>query len=320
MFAPLASLVPILVALVLGYALRRSLLPDPGFWAGLERLTYFVLFPVLLVHGIAGADLVLSEASLLAAACVASLTGAGLLALLLGLRLRLDGPAVSSAIQGAARFNTYVVLGAAGTLFGPPGLALASLTTGVMIIVVNILSVAMLVRFGQPPAGAPNRGLATVLLSLARNPLIIACAVGLALNLGGVTLPGPLAASLGLIGAAAVTIGILVVGAALELRALHQRPGIDLAISGLKLIGQPVLFLGLALLLKLPPLAVMVGLICCAAPSSPAAYMLARQMGGDAAMMARLITLTTLLAGATLPAWLVLATAVGLAPRVGILG
>lgn len=320
MLAPLASLVPILVTLVLGYGLRRWMLRDAAFWAGLERLTYFVLFPILLVHGIAGADLVLGEAWRLAVACVVSLMLAGALALLIGRRAGLDGPALASAFQGAARFNTYVVLGVAGTLLGTAGLAMASLATGMMIIVVNILSVSVLVRYGRPAAGTPRRGIGTVLASLLRNPLVIACVIGLALNLGGIAVPQPVSLTLGLIGSAAVTVGILVVGAALEVRALNDRLGIGLAISLLKLVGQPLAFLVLGLLFGLPPLAVLVGLICCAAPGSPAAYVLSRQMGGDAGLMARLITLTTLLAVITLPTWLIVAAWLEIVPRVGSAG
>ena len=43
-----------------------------------------------------------------------------------------------------------------------------------------------------------------------------------------------------------------------------------------------------------------------ALPGSPAAYILARQMGGDGRLMAGIITLTTLASVVTLPAWIAL--------------
>jgi malonate transporter and related proteins len=41
--------------------------------------------------------------------------------------------------------------------------------------------------------------------------------------------------------------------------------------------------------------------ICSAVPTSPSAYVLARQMGGDAPLLAQIITLQTMLAAATMP-------------------
>jgi hypothetical protein len=41
-------------------------------------------------------------------------------------------------------------------------------------------------------------------------------------------------------------------------------------------------------------------------PSAPAAYVLARELGGDAPLMAGLVTATTLIALVTIPFWHVL--------------
>lgn len=41
--------------------------------------------------------------------------------------------------------------------------------------------------------------------------------------------------------------------------------------------------------------------ICAAVPTSPSAYVLARQMGGDAPLLAQIITLQTILAAITMP-------------------
>ena len=40
---------------------------------------------------------------------------------------------------------------------------------------------------------------------------------------------------------------------------------------------------------------------CAAVPTSPSAYVLARQMGGDAPLLAQIITLQTILAAITMP-------------------
>ncbi len=49
MIAIFTALMPIFLVIALGIGLRRWLAPDVTFWRTVERITYFVLFPSLLV-------------------------------------------------------------------------------------------------------------------------------------------------------------------------------------------------------------------------------------------------------------------------------
>ena len=51
------ALAPIFLLILLGYAIRRLKLLEAGFWEPAERLTYFVLFPALLLENMATAEL-----------------------------------------------------------------------------------------------------------------------------------------------------------------------------------------------------------------------------------------------------------------------
>ena len=46
----IAALLPVFLLIVLGFILKRTLMRLETQWHGLERLTYYVLFPVLLVQ------------------------------------------------------------------------------------------------------------------------------------------------------------------------------------------------------------------------------------------------------------------------------
>jgi predicted permease len=63
----------------------------------------------------------------------------------------------------------------------------------------------------------------------------------------------------------------------------------------------PVLALALALWFGPSGSSVAIVAICAAVPTSPSAYVLARQMGGDAPLLAQIITLQTILAAVTMP-------------------
>lgn len=53
----LIAVIPTLLLMVLGNLLRRSHFLGHDFWAGCDKLTYFVLFPALLIAKVSQVDL-----------------------------------------------------------------------------------------------------------------------------------------------------------------------------------------------------------------------------------------------------------------------
>ena len=299
----LAALLPVFVLILVGHLMKRGGFPGDGFWEPAERLTYYVLFPALLVGNLARAPLdevSLGPFTLVLVACWIVVTLG-----LLGLRrwLALDGPAFSSVVQGGIRFNTYVGLAAAEALFGTHGLTLAAVVIAVLVPLVNVLCVGVLNRHG---AGAVP-GWSAVLRGLVRNPLILACLLGILLNVGGVGLPWGSGEVLDIVARAALPLGLLAVGAGLDPHAIRQRHGVVVAVTVLKLVGLPLVVAGGAWLVALPPAETAVAVLFAALPTAPSAYILARQMGGDARLVAGMLTLQTVAAVVVLPlmlAWL----------------
>ena len=85
---------------------------------------------------------------------------------------------------------------------------------------VNLLAVFALVRHGAP-AGQTFRWRQAI-VPAATNPIILACLLGLGLNLGDVGLPRLLAPFLDILGSAALPVGLMAVGAGLELAAVRE--------------------------------------------------------------------------------------------------
>ncbi len=63
----------------------------------------------------------------------------------------------------------------------------------------------------------------------------------------------------------------------------------------------PALALALALWFGLSGANLAIVAVCSAVPTASSAYVLARQMGGDAPLLAQIITLQTILAAITMP-------------------
>lgn len=294
------ALSPLFALIALGAVLGWARFPGGEFWPRLERFIYYLLFPAMLVATLASAEV--SRVSVLPLA----ITLVGTMVLLGGVLwlargwLALSPPVFTSAFQGVVRFNTYVGVAGAAALYGEPGLTVAAVAIALMVPTANILCVlAFIVSGTQGPASVGKS-----MLALVRNPLILACLAGVGLNVSGIGLPGVSAPAIELLGQAALPLGLVAVGVALRLSALWRGGRAFWLSSVLKLIITPLLVLGLAWLFGLHGVDLGVALLFAALPTATSAYILARQLGGDAELMAAIITGQTLLAMLAMPVML----------------
>jgi len=296
----IAALVPVFLLIVLGFALKQSLMRLETQWHGLERLVYYVLLPALLIDTLTRADL--AEVPVIGVGGALMLS-ALLLSLLLAAKCAIDGSAFTSIFQGATRWQTYVALAVAGNLYGDLGLALASVAMVAIIPLVNVLSVAVLAHYASPERPSAR----AIAMTVVRNPLIWACAVGLAVNVLQIPVPRMLHEVAEALGRSSLAIGLLVTGAGLHLEGLFRRSAAAALAVFLKLILMPAVAVGLALLFGLSGTNLAVVVCCTAVPTSSSGYVLARQMGGDAPLLAQIITLQTIFAAITMPVVIALA-------------
>lgn len=315
------ALVGAVILIGMGSVFRHKFIPSPEFWSGLEKLTYFVLLPSLLATGLAGADFDAIEPGPVVLVLVVS----AMFATLLAYTFRRpaagrDGPAFTSVFQGTVRFNTYMAVTASAALFGSEGIAIAALANAVLVPFGNLASTIALAHYGHHKL----RGSAVV-LAVFLNPLILGCAVGLAANVIG-SIPavsGFLGASapaavvqlmatvLGLLGGAALPIGLFCVGAGLRGRLVTRRSlrPVTAALL-LRFLPVPAATLGLCVLLGFTGPAAVVCVVFQSLPTATSSYVFARRLGGDASLMAQITAAQTVLSGVVLPTWILIALAV----------
>jgi predicted permease len=138
-------------------------------------------------------------------------------------------------------------------------------------------------------------------MTVVKNPLIWACIIGLAVNLTHIPLPKLWYDVADALGGSSLAIGLLLTGAGLHPEGI-LRPSLAASIAlVLKLVLMPVLTVGLAVWFGITGANLAIVTACAAVPTSPSAYVLARQMGGDAPLLAQIITLQTILAAITMP-------------------
>lgn len=306
MLMTLTALLPIILVIAAGYAVARTGLITGEQWRGVERLAYFVLFPAVLFRTIAAVDFSKLPTFGMGAALLATLlTMAGLL-LLARLPMKaiwnVDGPRFTSIFQGTLRWNAMIALAIADNVVGEQGLGMLAIAMVFMIPLLNVMSILALSHFASGTAPSAGR----ILKDLFTNPLILSIGVGIIVNLSGLTLPGAIDSTLEIFGRASLPIGIICVGASLDLHSL-RRPGPGLSLGTfIRPLLVPLVSYLYTLAFDVTGAAQTIVIIACSVPAASNSYILARQMGGDAKLMAEIITLQTLIASATIPAALLI--------------
>lgn len=287
-------ILPNFVLILVGLALARRFAYGREFWEGVEKLVYYVLFPALLFRSLATARIDFAQAGVLVGIAWA-FTAAGFgLALLARPLFGLERALHATGSQCGYRFNTYIGLAVAGSLFGAPGVALAALVLGVMIPLANFGAVAVL-------AAHSERGL---LGELARHPLVLSTLAGFAWNAAGWGLPGFADQTLGLLGQTALPAGLLSVGAAMRIEPGQGPVRAHAWWLAVKLGAVPAVAWALTWALGINGMEAQVLVLCAALPTATNAYILAVRMTGDGRAVATQVTVGTVLSMATLPAWM----------------
>jgi hypothetical protein len=294
------AIAPVFALILMGYGLRRGGIPSTEFWNLNDRLVYWVLMPALFFAKISAADLSggLGQYAMLLYAGFFAAIGCGWL-----LGRGVAAPQASSLLQGSARFNTFIGLAIAEAVFGTQGLQIAVLGSALLVPVVNVTVVTLMTR--QLGGGGKS-----ILIGLVKNPLILSICTGVLFNLAGLNEVPVLHEIARILGSAALPIMLLCVGANLKIRGLSG----SARIIGVSMIGKflinPAAVLLAAILLGADPLTVQVALIFAALPTGAASYTLAREMRGDAPLMAAIITAQTLISFVTLPLTLLIGAAI----------
>jgi len=292
------SIIPVFLVILLGVAIRQfRWLPDE-FFPNVEKFSYNIAFPALLFTGTARLDFhgrmvgELAIATLAPTFIVVVLTLAGLL-----FARSLPGASKSSVVQGSMRPNSYFGIAVSSLFFPPQTASLVMLALALCLPVVNVISILALAWWsGSKP------DLAKVVKTLASNPIILSTAAGVLASLAGLALPAPIMNTLDILGKAALALGLICVGSGLVFSREELRPGALAFTSVLKLLVLPLVAAWVCLAAGVSAPVALAACFYCALPTAPNAYIMARQLGGDARLMASLITLQTLLAVATVPA------------------
>lgn len=305
MLATFDSILPIFLLILGGNLLRRLPLIDAAAWPGLEQIGYWFLYPALLFVTIYNADFGGLELDAMMMALLVAL--AAMVAFTCALWPLLDRTGLvrrsefSSIFQTAVRWNSFMALAIAQKIFPPAGTAVVALVMAIIIIPINLMTVFLITRFADRTTNWRRIG-----RDMAINPMILGSLAAILFRCLPFQLYGPLNQTLGLVGNAALGMGLLAIGAGLRVGDLWRpRPALILPVV-LKLALFPLLLVGAASAFGVTGNQLGYLALCAAVPTAMNGYLLARQLGGDAELYAAVTTLQTIASFATIPAVLTL--------------
>jgi hypothetical protein len=301
------SLLPVLLIIITGLGLRKCRIVTEENWLGIELLTYWLLFPVLVVVSLIQMDLSkinlgsLTKGYLLAV--IAQLIIVWLLKKPLHRHLSVSDRSFSSIFQTATRWNAFIALAIAFNFAGNEGLAIVSLIMALTLPILNFVNVVVLTIC----CSETKPTLATTVINTLKVPLIWGALLGLSLNIAEITVYKPLMVSLDIIGRAGLGIGLLTVGAGLHTHAiLNARMTMMISIVA-KLIVFPLLVFASCMLFDVGGLTLQMAMLSASVSTAMNGYILARQMGGDADLYAATASLQVVISMVSIPLvlWLV---------------
>ena len=301
-------LAPVFVMIALGVVLRRSGFVSEALLAGMNRLAYWVALPCLLFYKVAEADFSVGtsgDAFVLVLAGMCACIGLSLvLAWVMGMEKRSIGAFIQAAYRGNLAFvGLAVILSAFGALPGTTDeIARQAERAAVVVLapivpIYNIAAVVVLLAFQHKLHAAALRNMLWKILT---NPLLVACAAGLAVSLTRWSLPALARGSFDVPGRMALPLALLCVGGKLAGTRITGRLNTGLLAAIIKVGAAPAVGYLLARVIDAGPIETGVAMIFLACPTAIASYVLTEQLDGDGELAATAITLSTALSIASL--------------------
>ena len=306
MITTLNAIAPIFLIIAIGHLLYRTRVVGEAVWSAIEHICFYLLLPFLIIRTLSRANLgsvpIFDFMLVLVVAILGMATLLVLIQALVWKRYPDSGPAFTSLFQGATRFHGFVALAIIGPLYGDDGVTLAALALAIMVPLLNATSVAVLSIYGNSDS---HPSVNSVAIKIVQNPLIIACLVGLLFNWTGV--PDIVFDTIDIIGDGGLGLALLAVGSGMKVsQAAKQKMLITIGVL-IRLVGMPLIVIGMSWLVGLDGLARTVAIIAGAVPTAASAYVMARKMGGDAELMSSILTFQILAAFFTLPLFIYIA-------------
>jgi predicted permease len=286
-------LLPVFAIIVLGVVLKQCKITNDTFLATSDRLIYYIFFPALLFWKIGGADQTFSPESLrFYASALCAIMLIYILSTIYILLFRVNKFQAGTFSQSCYRFNTYIGMAVITTAWGEAGVAQFGILIGMVIPLVNVMAVITLIWFSSQALDWRRR-LHLTLSALVKNPLIIACAAGIAYAHWVNSFPLFLENTLKLGAVVTLPLALISIGSSLTFQTLRRYYPLAMVGSLFKLMLLPVIGWFFMQQFRVGQQYYPVGMLFFTLPTSTIIYVLSAQLNSDTELASAAIVLST---------------------------
>ena len=290
-------MMPVFLTILLGMFLRKIGLLPRTMIRDLNRLVFKCFLPVMLFNNVRATDFRQSfELPLIGYAVLTTVVW--FLFLLRVVPRFVNKPEQQSVvIQGLYRSN-YVILGIpiVSNIYRGESIATITMLIAIIVPLFNLMAVYLFERFNGENKHNPAR----MMLSIAKNPLILATLFGMLYTLFGISFPSFVDVTLADLAAITIPLALLILGADLDLNRNTTAIGLlSFTVFG-KIVLVPMLFLPLAALLGFRGQALASLLAMYASPAAVSGYIMAQNENADHHLAGQIVVFTSVLSCFTL--------------------
>ena len=296
---------PIFLIMMLGVILKRKNMVDDKSLNVMNSLIFRLFMPTLLFFNIYNtgdlSTLSFDNLKLLAYAFISILIVL-FLAWLIYMPNVKDKKKLSVLIQGVYRGN-FVLFGLAiaDSLYGKENLGTVSLLTAIVIPTFNVIAVILLEYYSGNEVNKIK-----LIKQVFKNPLIIATLTAIVFLVLKINIPKPVYKAIGDISKIATPLAFLVLGAGLKFGNILKNLKYLISVNILRLIGNPLITVGLGKLLGFQGIELVALLSMSACPTAVASYTMAKEMNADGDLAGEIVATTSMLSIFTIFCWVLI--------------
>ncbi len=302
----LNATVPIFAIMVLGYILHRIGFITDEFANVANKFVFRVCLPCMLFLDLKNTDIRHNfDGSYIGFCAVVTIVSILIIWGLSKIFLK-DKTEVGAFVQASYR-SSAAILGIAfiQNIYGNSGMGPLMIIGAVPLY--NVFAVLILTVESNDVSIQNSKGrIKTTILNILKNPIIIGIVLGILASGIQLKLPQMMEKTIQNLGIMASPLALIAIGAGFEGRKALAKMKPTLAATFIKLIGLAMLVLPIAIHLGFRDQKLLALLIMLASPSTPTAYIMAKNMHGDETLSSSIIVLTTVLSSVTLTGWIFL--------------
>lgn len=300
----ISTILPIFIVIFLGWAGRKQRFIPDGFIAPANQLVYYIAIPAMIFQAVAKASFYETFNPMILVVTLFTIFMVSILSWTAAKAVKIPTKTKGTFIQSTFHGNLgYVGLAVVFYSLGDSDLASAGIFAGFIMIFQNILAVFVLAFHGTDKSRKTNALMANT-QRIIGHPVILSAVSGIVFSIFEIPIPLIVERTLDILSGMALPLALLIIGASLSFKLIRTHLSGVLGTSLFKLILMPGLGLVVFQFLNIPQNEFLPVFILLCSPTATLAYVMAREMNGDAEFAVAAISACTMLSAITFTLWL----------------